>query len=172
MSFDLRLILFLFVLVHILVQRSFQITNTHTHANQTVLYCIEMVHSTSKLYIYYYSLTHKPMFGHTWASKFLSNGMYTHSYTSLTIICNCWFFPCYCCRGTWMDFQEEEGEKKSGKMQFQVVEKIVIRKVLYIRVYLACGVEKAKRSFIRFTVVQTLNSNQLSATKRHIVLPS
>lgn len=40
-----------------------------------------------------------------------------------------------------------------------------------IIVCFACGVEKAKRSFIRFTVVHTLES-QLSSTNRHIVSTS
>lgn len=124
-----------------------------------------MVHLTSKLIhillLFAHSQTH--VWSHLSFQVFIEWQIYTSfdNNLQLFVFFYCLFVECFCSR-----------EKKSGKMQFRVVEKFVILKVLVHNkiVYLACGVEKAKRSFIRFTVVQTLNSTK--STNRHIISTS
>lgn len=84
------------------------------------------------------------MFGHTWTTVECK----THR---LTTICNCsvvFVFQWLWKRGKEQDRTEKNAISSGCKKKFVILNEFKI-------VYFACGVGKAKRSFIRFTVVQT-----------------
>lgn len=135
-----------------------------------IAYCAsKWQHLTRKPYIYYlltHARTQALIQTHVWSHLSFQVLIELHIRTSLTTICNCWLLL--------LSLLEWISKKRGVKIRKNAISsgwKIRYSKstfAMYIQcgiiICFACGVEKAKRSFIRFTVVHTLES-QLNSTQ-------